>query len=313
MQDFLELTATGGTGAGLSALLARLPGADDWSPRGRIGHPGPAAISLAELADDAAHRSLLDLQLAREIADCPGADIKVAAAYFMDSVGWAVGTVFGHLYLNGVVPALEPRQLALEPRDVPWTHEGESGTGRAWTLWFLVGDMPLHRGLTGEPDLRTMLAARFCALLQPLVERLHTASHLARPALWRLAGDGLAGGLIEPGRAMGLADRAVAEARALSLLKGSRLFAKERQVVKVVLPADPAAGLPEMRDLWRARGGCCRAYTWGGNDYCSTCVHLPPEEQVRRWRTWLAGQRASSHAPAPVPDHDKEVSACSSP
>lgn len=284
----------------LASVLDRLPAPDIWSPRAAFGPAGGEALPFLRLCNG--EDGLLDRQITRETADCPGADRKVGAAYFMDAIGWALGSVLGHLYLHDLVVDPDPGALALEPRDVHWTHEGQSGIGRAWTVRLLPPCPALRRGCPGDPAFRMAFEDSFARLVAPLAEGLHAASGLSRPALWRLAGDGLVLGLIEPARALGRTALLPAEAEALSARQGGRFFARQRRIVELVLPADPARNLPESREIWRARGGCCRAYTWGDNGYCSTCVHLAPEEQIRRWQDWQEGQRAAAAAAGPEDD-----------
>jgi hypothetical protein len=226
--------------------------------------------------------------LAAEIADCPGADLRVAAAYAMDALAWVIGRVLGHLYLSGIALDLRPAAIGLSAREIAWTHGEESGVGRAWTLHLDPEAITPHHGMPGDAEFRARFVDGFSGLMQPLVEALHRASRLPRAALWRLAGDGLSGGILAPALAMDRLPLIRAEAEAIFRRKGHPLFAKETRYVTLSLPEGAPPGIVQISDTFRARGGCCRAYTWGDGTLCTSCVLRKPEDQEARWRDWLA-------------------------
>lgn len=270
----------------LAKAVDGLPSDDAWDPRCRLEAPPAVAVRLDLLCDP--EGPALNAHLTAEIADCAGADIKVAAAYAMDGLSWVIGRVLGHLYLSGLALDLPASAISICPREVSWTHGEESGTGRAWTLHLDPGAIVLHHGTPGEAALRARFVDGFTDLMHPLVEALHRASRLPRPALWRLAGDGLSGGILAPALAMNRLPLIEAEAEAIFRRKGHPLFARETRYVTLTLPEGAPPATARIRDTFRARGGCCRAYTWGGGTYCTSCVLRKPEDQVARWRDWLA-------------------------
>lgn len=286
MEPTTAIAPAGEVGERLARALDALPTDDAWDPRCRLGAPPSGAVRLDALYDPAG--PALRAHLAAEIADCAGADIKVAAAYAMDGLSWVAGRVLGHFYLSGLALDLPAAAIALSARDVPWTHGTESGIGRAWTLHLDPGAVVLHLGTPGEAGLRARFVDGFTDLMRPLVEALHGASRLPRAALWRLAGDGLSGGILSPALAMRRLPLIEAEAEAIFRRKGHPLFAKETRYVTLTLPEGAPPEVARISDTFRARGGCCRAYTWGDGDYCTSCVLRKPEEQEARWRGWLA-------------------------
>ncbi len=286
MEPETAIAPAGEANERLARAIHALPSQDAWDPRCRLGAPPPGAVGLDALCDP--EGPALTAHLAAEIADCAGADLKVAAAYVMDGLSWVVGRVLGHLYLSGLALDLPAAAIALSARDVPWTHGAESGIGRAWTLHLDPGAVVLHLGTPGEAGLRARFVDGFTDLMRPLVEALHGASRLPRAALWRLAGDGLSGGILSPAMAINRLPLIEAEAEAIFRRKGHPLFARETRYVTLTLPEGAPPAVARISDTFRARGGCCRAYTWGEGSYCTSCVLRKPEEQEARWRDWLA-------------------------
>jgi hypothetical protein len=272
--------------ASLAEVAGRLVDVDEWSARVRIGPMPPDGQGLTALHDP--FGAALQAHLAREIAECPGADGKVAAAYAMDGLAWVLGRVLSHFYLQGVLPVVAAPGLWLQARDVPWDHDGDSGIGRAWTLGILPDEAAPRVGKPFSPDFRAEFVAAFTDLVAPVLAALHSQSRLPRPALWRLAGDGLSGGLLSVADQAGLTPRLAAELDAIFRRKGHPLFARETAVVTLSHPPDAPPGAPRVTRTFRRRGGCCRAYTWGDGGYCSTCVLRKPEDQDRQFLAHLA-------------------------
>jgi FhuF 2Fe-2S C-terminal domain len=116
---------------------------------------------------------------------------------------------------------------------------------------------------------------------------LATMTGLGPAAQWRLVGDGLSGALLEQGKALGQVPGAIALAREILSVKGTKLWAKQGDFVEIVLPGPDVTGPARARDWFRLRGGCCRFYTTEGGDYCSTCVLRDRDDQISRLRTYL--------------------------
>lgn len=261
----------------LVAAFARLPPpADDWE--GRHG-PGPrpeGALSLADLAQDAAALARL---VAVKQAQARGGDAKLGCAYLIGDLGWELGGLLSGLWLSGWrVMAADPAGVALSTRSVAWEEADESGVATVFDLTLDPG------GLIGEGTQPDDLARAITALLAPVIAALTRLTGLGATAQWRLVGDGLAAALLHRGKALGCLDAALTLGRAILSERPSKLRSRQTDFIEIRLPHRP-----DVSDWFRLRGGCCRYYTAAGEsgDYCTTCVLRDRDDQIARLAAWL--------------------------
>lgn len=229
---------------------------------------GPAPAGALPLADPAAG-PLADW-LAAELTEAAGAagaaapDEKLAGAYLVNSLSWAVPEPLAWLALSGAaLPAIPPEAAALTARRAPWEEDGDSGEAIAYDLVL----NPARIGPAPERPAAEALGALVAGLFAPLVAAVARRSGLSRGALWRLVGDGLSACLLAQGKATGREEPAMALARAILADPRRPLRSRQTGFVRIALP-----DRPEIAEWFRARGGCCRYYTLPGAEYCTTCV-----------------------------------------
>lgn len=261
----------------LSAAFARLPPPDDvWEGRHGLGPHADAATTLARMIADS---STLAALVARKQAQARGGDMRLGCAYLIGDLGWEIGRVLGGLWLLGwKVRMIEPEAVAIVLREVSWEDSGESGTS-------VVLDMTLDpAGMTDGGTDPADLARCIASLLSPLVAELARSTRLGATAQWRLVSDGLAGGLIQQGRAIGLMREAVALGRSITADSATPLRSRRLELIEITCP-----GQSDVTEWFRLRGGCCRYYTASGEsgDYCTTCVHRDRSDQVARLSEYL--------------------------
>lgn len=244
------------------------------TPSVEAGPLAPGFVPFRRLlADD----GLLERMLARQGAATPGLDRKGQAAYLMTGLAGGIGMIAAALFVgSGLVARLGPDHIAHRPAQA-----GEDGeASAAWRL--------LHHGfatdlaeIADHPDAepaadRDALADRLREELEahfaPVVERLHAATALPQAALWRLAGDAVAGWFLEAGRRFGREAEARVEAMRVLKRPGAPLTNREMHYFDLAI-ADPAhPGRTLLTRAFRARGGCCRWYTATDGKLCTTCV-----------------------------------------
>lgn len=238
---------------------------------------GAAPGGALPLADPEA--GPLEAWLAAGVEEIAAPDDKLAAAYLVNSLSWAVPEPLAWLALDGpALPAIPPEAAAVTARREPWEEDGESGVAVAY-------DLVLDPGRFGpaSPEARpAALAATLAGLFAPLIAAVSRRSGLSRGALWRLVGDGLSATLLAQGKAAGREARAMELARAVLGHRGTPLFCRQTGFVRVELPERP-----QIAEWFRARGGCCRFYTADGGEYCTTCVLRDAESRDARFRDHL--------------------------
>ena len=241
-----------------------------YAARVHVGPPPDGALHLAAPAAGA-----LDAWLAAEVAEVKGADDKLAAAYLLGSVAFALCEPLAALVLQGWMPRGLDR-TAIVSRTAHWEENGETGEGVAYDVVFHFG------ALRTCADPATDLGSALSTLLGPLVDVLYTRSRLSRGALWRLVGDSLSGALLLQGKETQREDAAMDLATAILRDRQSLLHARQTGFFEVSLPERP-----EVREWFRARGGCCRHYTTEGGDYCTTCVLRDEDSRRERLQAYL--------------------------
>lgn len=257
----------------VATVAARLPRLRD-AFSARL-HAGPAPGEALRL--DAPDAALLEAWLAAEMQAQDGADDKLAAAYLLGRIAFAVSEVLAALALQGLQPArLAPDAVALTARRAAWHLDGQSGEGRAYDIVLAGSDLVP----CGAPA--AMLGAALPELLAPLVLYLIGRSGLSRGALWRLVGDALSGALLMQGKHVGREEEAMEIAHAVLRDRQSPLYSRQTGYFRIDLPERP-----DIAEWFRVRGGCCRYYTTEGGAYCSTCVLRDPESREALLRAHL--------------------------
>ncbi|PZU21146.1 MAG: siderophore biosynthesis protein [Shinella sp.] len=186
---------------------------------------------------------------------------------------------------SGIVPDLAPEQIALRMFTDSQEHDGEMHKVRRADIRYLSSRFSTDRPASGRHPDATLLCSReeLCDRyrieierhLSPLVDGLFKRAGLARPALWRLVADAVAGRWLEVGRLLGQMDQARADAMRVVKQAGSPLYNKQLHFFDLTLHDDHRKPLGSW--TFRARGGCCRYYTVVEGALCSTCVLKKPE------------------------------------
>lgn len=145
------------------------------------------------------------------------------------------------------------------------------------------GPFAAHPDARPAPDreaLRDRMREELEAFLGPLIEAAHRLTRLSRRAMWRLAGDAVAGEFLEVGRALGREEAARADALGILKRPGAPMTNPQMRFLEAEVrdPARPDA--PPLRRAFRARGGCCLWKDLPGAALCTTCV-LRPEAEMR--------------------------------
>lgn len=260
---------------------------------------GPAEPGWVTAQDFFASPDAIDDFLAHERALYPGADLKSCGAFMMRDYLSIFSLATVPLFLgHGLVPDLTPARVALWFHDVVQEHDGRTYAVRRAHVRYLS-----QAYATDQPDAardadaravadRPLLCEQFRAGLedhvQPLVVALKARTGLASGALWRLAGDAVAGRFLDVGEKLGRLEEA--KAAALMILKqpGSPLANRQLHFFDIELSDEAGRALGAW--TFRARGGCCRYYTLEGGTVCTTCVLKPAHERDAELRAAIRRQ-----------------------
>ncbi|QDG94498.1 hypothetical protein NIBR502774_18330 (plasmid) [Rhizobium sp. NIBRBAC000502774] len=183
------------------------------------------------------------------------------------------------------MPDLLPEHIALRIFHEQHKHDGEVYNVRRADIRYLSSQFSTDRPASGRHADATLLSGRgeLCDAfrmavemhLSPLIEVLFHKTRLARPALWRLVADAVAGRWLEVGRLLGCLDQARGEAMRVVKHVGSPLYNKQLHFFDLTLHDEKRNPIGSW--TFRARGGCCRFYTVVAGALCSTCVLKRPE------------------------------------
>lgn len=203
-----------------------------------------------------------------------------------------------------IVPELSPLLFALHFHTTPLDHDGRTLMVRRAHVRLLSGAFSQrgHGDMTGL-DAQALLCEIYRRAVEehfdPLVRRLHARTGLSRNALWRLVGDSIAGRFLDAGRRFGRLDEAKAAAMAILKQPDSPLRNSQLHYIDLTLHDG------EQRELltwtFRARGGCCRFYTVGRGELCSTCVLKPAAERDAELLAAMRRHMEPQNAPPPEP------------
>lgn len=266
----------------LPKAIAQLPIAEgEFSPVVTLQDGPLVGIPLDRVCD-----TTLDTWLAAEIASAEGANEKYAAASLIGSLSWTLSEVLGGLVLQGFnLIATPPQAIALSARQVIWDNDGESETSSVFDV--ILNPKPISLTLEQETGNYHGFQTLFEALHSPLVNGLHTRSHLSTAALWRIVGDSLSAVLLAHGKLLNNPERAMKLALAMLRNSGTRLYSKQTHFVRIALPERP-----EVAEWFRVRGGCCRYYTIPNKEYCTTCILRAPESRNARLLNYVRSKHS---------------------
>jgi hypothetical protein len=209
-----------------------------------------------------------------------GTDLKTGAALLMTDYGYILAAATVPLFTGfGLVPDLSPASVALSFYTTEEQHDGKMHQTRRAHIRFLKDKFwqgQLDNAADGE-RFRIEIEQHF----RPVIEAIHTRTRLSRAALWRLAGDAIAGRFLDSGRRFGTVE--VAKASAMRILKvpGSPLSNRQLHYFDLTVLDRHQQ---EFSYAFRQRGGCCRFYQVDGGEYCPTCVLKDPAERDEELR-----------------------------
>ncbi|SFH84186.1 (2Fe-2S)-binding protein [Albimonas pacifica] len=295
----------GASGHPLDAVFAALARPRPHLRPGRADAPGGAAPegrpALAALCADApALRALLE----RPRRHDPRLTDKILAASLIILASGPVSTLAAACLLGaGIVPRLGAERVAFavgtaasaQERDPIHLDLLDPGFDAA------PGPFAAHPQARPLPDrdaLRTRMREELEGFLAPLVAALHRETRLSRAALWRLAGDAVAGEFLDVGRFLGREDLARDDALAILKVPGAPMTNPQLRYLEVEIPDPQRPDRPLLRRSFRARGGCCLWKDLPGASLCTTCVLRPEAEMRARVE---AGLRRRLGLPAPDP------------
>lgn len=214
-------------------------------------------------------------------AEFNGLDAKGQAAYLIGTLAYYPTSIFVALRSAGLdVLGITAETLFYRHDLVTWQEGEESGQYNG--MFFRVSDT---LELRGPPCDIEALRVHIIALLEPVLQRIAAETGLGKPALWRQGADNVASAFLYTGRPLGFESAAIEEGWKLLRAPGSPLTNKQTGFFSITV-ADDRTGA-SVSDTWRARGGCCRAYTTGDGAYCSTCVLVPIQERDANFTAML--------------------------
>jgi len=255
--------------APLAAIVADLPlfvGQDGggWRPWSKLAEDGPARSEA----------------LGKE-AEFNGLDARGQAAYLIGTMAYSITTLLVALRAAGVdIGEITPGNLFYRHELVHWEEGGAAGEYNR-----MVFRLPDTLAAGGPPIETEALRTQIVALLEPALLRISAETGLAKAALWRQAADNVASGFLYTGRPLGFESQAIMEGATLLRVPASPLTNKQTGFIEITA-SDPVSGAT-LSETFRARGGCCRAYTTGDGGYCSTCVLVPVAERDAKLRNSL--------------------------
>ncbi|SDE82370.1 hypothetical protein SAMN04488567_2688 [Limimaricola pyoseonensis] len=271
---------------GLLAAMAPLRGA--FSAVVTTSAPGPGHVDLTDMPEPVLRRLMALMR-----AGAPGGDDRLASAYLLGKLSWAVCEPLCGLALRGAwLVEAAPGAVRVAPRVVQREKDGVAGVSGTFDL--CLDPLALRLAPYG-PERPAEFAKALETLFTDPVERLFRLSGLSRAALWRMVGDSLAATFLAQARAMGDAEAGIAQARAILRDRGSKLFSKQTDFEWIALPE-----APEIGDWLRLRGGCCRHYTLPDEaaQYCTSCVLRDAASRRDRFRAHLRQTRLAGAASA---------------
>jgi hypothetical protein len=266
----------------------------------RVSEAEGAHLDIAELEDDAFETASSAEGWIRGDALAAGDDeaygtLRRAAVAFTGEVdaktiglamAWAAGPVIA---APVAVYAAERRVPELTLADLAFRPHGAHPEGliaRPVPFACLPGDAwatidPLARPVADEEALRIRFVAVVEALMEPIVERIHRQSTIARSAIWGLAAGQIAYELAEAGLTEIPIDDAITSADR-TIAAAPRLGRRRPDLFVFDAPGGPWFGMKG--------SACCRAYKWSAREgeYCLSCPLRDDESRLDGLRAWRA-------------------------
>jgi hypothetical protein len=260
-----DLTATYSRIAALSSTLEFSADVDALAPDG---------YTASDFANPV--KPFLRDTLARQILRHPAIDCRTNGAFLLGNYGWYLPVPAVAAYLaERRVPELSPENIGLRYEVFKWEDHGETGENERLHVRFLsnhfaaLPDDPMagQPNVTILPDLnalRAWLREGIETLLTPLVEQIHSETHLSCRAQWNQIADSCAAMFLYIGGLLG--DERRGQSEGLAFLKAAQSPMNNPKTGYITLQYGSHC------ETFRARGGCCRYYKLPEHDKCSTCV-----------------------------------------
>lgn len=288
-------TRAGRAGHGAAHPLAQAAASLRARDAGQVIELGPPStpdwVLLADLDRDGGVERWLDAAARGPDARRPPA---VAASYLASWLGSCVtGPAAALLVLHGVLPEVSPTNL--------WLRRGPAGGFDAVAFDRTAFWCATDHAAAAHPDARPApsrdalvgrLAAGAVECLTPLFARIRALAPYGRHGMWGAVADGLAAGLMWITRR---ADGDASEQRMAWAALDSVVEAIAARVPQLRgRPLPVEVGWSAGTTIFCRRSTCClyykspeaRAYA-PADRYCSSCPLRDPEDQRRRWASWL--------------------------
>jgi hypothetical protein len=238
-----------------------------------------------------ADRPHLDQGLARAVARYPGAERRVAGAFFVGHYAWylAAAAIGGYL-AERRVPDLAPANVALRYATFIWEQGGVTGESERIDVRFLSGRFAALAGdpaaghsdtlaLPDEGALREWLRQALESHIERLVEAIVARTRLGWRAQWNLVADACASLFSQAGEHLGAAERGRAEGLCFIKAPGSPMQASPTSFTTLECNGH--------QDTFMERGGCCLYYRVGEGQNCLTCPLQPEAERRQRMLAYM--------------------------
>jgi hypothetical protein len=277
----------------LAETIARVTALDNYLYTD-VGDLEAGWVRADELAR--ADSSHLDQGLALSVARYPGAERRVAGAFFIGHYVWYLTVAAIGSYLSERrVPDLAPTNVALRYGTFTWEENGEAGESERIDVRFLSGrfaalpddpavDHPDARIMSDEVALREWLRLTMEAHTEPLVEAIAARTRLGRRAQWNLVADSCASLFSHAGQHLQAAERARAEGLVFIKAPGSPMRPSHTSFTTLECNGH--------QDTFVERGGCCLYYRVAEGQNCLTCPLQPEEERKQRLLTYMGSLHA---------------------
>lgn len=246
---------------------------------------GDLAAPWITAADFFADTAAIDEYLNYSGSFHPGTDRKTCAASMMIDYCYVLSHATVPLLVGfGIVPELSVHHYAFRSYLTSQEHDGDIFQIRRAHIRLLSRLYWTDRHVPANQDQAHVAAdhAALCRIyrrgvedhLSPLVSLLSRKTGLSRNALWRLAGDAIAGHFLEAGRRFNCLEQAKASALLILKHPGSPLNNRQMHFYTLTLKDERDRALISWD--FRARGGCCRYYLIKPGELCDNCVLKDP-------------------------------------
>jgi hypothetical protein len=243
---------------GYDVLATRIGAPSGWLPAAELAREGPPLEALLELA----------------LVRSASGRLDVGGSLLAEHIAWSLALrAVGTLLFGTRIPAMALDEVRFEIADGDTTITGAAFAGGAYGV---AGDPragdPALAVLADEDALLARLREELEAHLRPGLEAIGAATGRPLSALWRGAGDRLAGAFLWLGDVVGM--------RARSWELGTRCMQGDGPLaVGAGFRVLEHAGIAEPT---RNRRGCCLIYRAEGEDTCFTCPLTTEDERRRR-------------------------------